>query len=444
MQIILPKPAQELMLKFKHAGFLIYVVGGYVRDQLLKRKAATIGIDFATDATPEQMLKLFPKAKYENKFGTVVIPQGKHNYVEVTCFRSEKGYSDRRHPDKVTWGKTIEEDLKRRDFTVNALAYDGRQLIDLFAGRADLTNKVIRAIGNPNTRFKEDALRLMRAIRLSSELGFTIAPTTHEAIKKNCHLLKQISWERIRDELLKILASPSAADGVMLLKNTGLLAVFLPELLTAFTIDQISPKRHHLDDVGTHLLKSLEECVNPDPIVRLACLLHDIGKIKTRAVTKFGVVTFYNHEIVGTEMAYEIGTRLKLSKKQLTKLTKLVRYHQFTVTELQTDNAIRRFIRNVGQENLQDIVDLRIADRIGSGAKPSSWRTELFLKRLEAVQHKPFSVVDLKINGYDVMQTLKIKPGPKVGEILETVFQQVAANKLKNDRQTLLRALRTI
>ena len=443
-QLVLPDKAKSIINKLKQHGFEAYVVGGFIRNQLLKREENQVGIDFTTNATPEQIITIFKEAKYENRFGTVIVPLKNHDYVEITTYRTEHSYSDCRHPDEIKWGKTLEEDLERRDFTINALCYDGKHFVDLYNGRRDLEKKLVRTIGKPEERFKEDALRLIRAVRFSSELGFTIEPQTLKAIIKNAKLLELISNERIRDEFLKILVSKHAADGVMLLKHTGLLAVFLPELVEAFNIDQISPQRHHIYNLGTHLVKTLAECRNLDPIVRLASLLHDIGKIKTRAITKEGVVTFYNHEVVGTEMVYEIGNRLKLSKKQLYKLTKLVRYHQFTVSELQTEKALRRFINNVDKENLQDIIDLRFADRVGSGAKPTSWRTELFLKRLQEVQKQPFKITDLKINGQDVMKTLKLKPEPKVGQILKRVFEAVENQELTNDRKSLLTYLKKL
>ena len=448
---------QALIDYFHKHRFECYVVGGFVRDQLLK-KPITTGVDFTTNATPKQMLTILSEGKYENRFGTVIfqleniaqklkIKQDDYlekDFFEITTFRTEQGYSDKRHPDKINWGKSLIEDLQRRDFTVNALAFDGTKLFDQFNGQKDLKAKIIRTVGQPQQRFSEDALRLMRAIRFASQLGFQIEPNTLMAIQANAKLLKQISIERVRDEFLKILASDNATNGIALLRNTDLTTVFIPELNEAFGVGQVSPKRHHIDDVGTHLLKTLNACTNPDPIVRLACLLHDIGKPKTREIQSEGIITFYNHEIVGTEMAYKIGQRLKLSKKDLHRLTKLVRYHQFSVNENQTDRALRRFIRNVGKNNLQNIIDLRIADRIGSGAKPSSWRTELFLKRLEEVQKKPFTVHDLKINGQDVMKICQLKPGPKVGEKLNQVFKKIEINELPNERKALLTYLKKL
>jgi tRNA nucleotidyltransferase (CCA-adding enzyme) len=443
-QPLLPAKIKKIIKHFEKNNFEAYVVGGFIRNQLLGLAPKESGVDLTTNATPEQVRELFPNSKYENRFGTVIVFFSDNNYCEITTYRTERNYSDNRHPDKVAWGKSLAEDLKRRDFTINALCFNGKQFVDLFDGQKDLNNKVIRAIGEPERRFAEDSLRLLRAIRFSCQLDFAIEPKTLTAVNKQSHLLKKISIERVRDEFLKILASEKAETGVKLLIDTGLLKTFLPELVDAFKVNQISPQRHHIYDLGTHLVKTLANCHNPNPIVRLACLLHDIGKIKTRDVTPEGVVTFYNHEIAGTEMVYEIGKRLKLSKKSLTKLTKLVRYHQFTVNEQQTDKALNRFIRSIGKDNLQDIIDLRFADRLGSGAKPTSWRTELFLKRLEAVQRKPFDISDLKINGHDIMKTLKLKPSPKVGKILQQLFDKVEADELKNEKKELLGYLKKI
>jgi tRNA nucleotidyltransferase (CCA-adding enzyme) len=454
--IKLPVKVQALLKYFQHHGFECYVVGGFVRDQLIQNQTTTTGIDFTTNATPQAMLKFLSPGKYENRFGTVVYilediakllklkPTDylEHDYFEITTYRTEQGYSDQRHPDQVKWGKTLTEDLTRRDFTINAMAYDGKNLVDIFNGQKDLKTKTIRTVGESKKRFQEDALRLMRAVRFASQLNFQIEAKTLLAMQQNAHLLKKISLERIRDEFLKIITSEHPAEGIMFLRQTDLLKVFLPELSACFGVGQVSPKRHHQDDVGTHLVKSLATCTNPDPIVRLACLLHDLGKPSTRKVQSDGVVTFYNHEIIGTAKVYEIAQRLKLSKKETRRLTKLVRYHQFSVNEKQTDNALRRFIRNVGPENLQDIIDLRTADRLGSGVKPSSWRTDLFIKRLEQVQQTPFSVNDLKIDGHDVMKTLNCQSGPQVGQILKTIFDQVVEGQLENERAQLLAYLK--
>ena len=235
---------------------------------------------------------------------------------EITTYRSEEGYKDHRHPDKISWGKTLAGDLGRRDFTINAIACDGQKIVDPYDGLNDLKDKIIRTVGNPDDRFKEDALRMMRAIRQASELGFMIDPMTLAAIKKNAVLLKEISIERIRDELLKLLASSYAADGILLLKSSGLLTFIIPELIPAFDVQQKSPKRHHIYDVGTHCVMAMKYCPSKDPIIRLATLLHDIGKVHTFKKDDTGLITFYNHEVVGARIARSICYRLKLSKKQ--------------------------------------------------------------------------------------------------------------------------------
>lgn len=445
-KIILPKYIVQIMDTFKKNGYQVFVVGGAVRDLLLKKEVDNW--DLTTNAKPEEIIKLFPESFYHNQYGTVTIPlkvekkDSKPIFIEVTPFRKESHYQDFRHPKKIVWAKTLEEDLARRDFTINAIAFDGKKLFDPYQGIADLQKKIIRAVGDPNKRFQEDALRLMRAVRFATELGFFIEEETRKAIIKNSHLLEKIARERIRDEFLKIIRSDHPADGILFLKNTSLLKYIIPELDKAFSIPQKSPKRHHIYDVGTHLVMSLKYCPSKKPIVRLAVLLHDIGKVVTfKKDEKTGLITFYNHEVVGAEMVKKIADDLRLSKKEKEKLYLLVRFHQFTVSELQTDKAIRRFIRNVGKENLKDILDLRTADRLGSLAKPTSWRLELFKKRLKEVQKEPFKITDLEIDGYDVMKILSIKPGPKVGQVLKTIFNEVVEKKIENKREILLKRI---
>jgi len=446
LKFILPEEVTEILSKLTGSGFQAFLVGGCVRDLILNRPIDDW--DFTTNAEPEQISRLFPDSYYDNKFGTVGIPIKKIvgekeqiSVYEITTFRHESGYSDHRHPDKIIWGKTLAEDLERRDFTINSIAYDGKKIIDLFEGQKDLKNKIIRAVGNPLLRFQEDALRMIRAIRISSQLQFTIDNDTFNAIKQNAHLLSKISVERIRDELLNILAVPYPADGILLLRNAGLLPYILPELGDCFGVEQKSPKRHHKYDVGTHLIFSLKNCPSTDPIVRLATLLHDAGKPATFHITPEGVITFYNHEIIGASIIRHFANRLHFSKKDSERLLKLVRFHQFTVDERQTDSAIRRFIKNVGKENLTDILSLRIGDRLGGGATESSWRLELFKKRLAEVQKQPFTVADLKADGYDVMKIYNIGPGRLVGAVLNMLFNDVVEGKLKNEREVLLKRI---
>lgn len=443
MKRLLPKDVKEVLLKLKKTGFQAYIVGGCVRDILVGRE--TNDWDFTTDAHPEQILKLFPDGFYDNKFGTVGVPvkpsttnNQPPTIFEITTFRSEYGYSDHRHPDKIAFGKTLEEDLKRRDFTINAMASDGDKIIDLFEGQNDLNKKIIKAVGDPDKRFQEDALRMMRAIRIAAQLKYLIEEKTFSAIQTNSKLISNISRERIRDELIKILSSDFPSEGILLLRNAGLLSLFLPELEKCFGVEQKSPKRHHLYDVGTHLLISLKNCPSKDPMVRLATLLHDVGKPPTASKTEEGVITFYNHEIIGASIVRNIADRLHFSKKDKEKILKLVRFHQFTVDERQTDAAIRRFIKNVGKENLEEMLALRTGDRLGGGALETSWRLELFKKRLLEVQKQPFTVADLKVSGHDVMKIYAIGPGPLVGAVLNILFDDVVKGLIKNDREVLL------
>jgi tRNA nucleotidyltransferase (CCA-adding enzyme) len=465
MNLQLPEYVLGIINKFQKKGYEIYIVGGAVRDIIMGK--LVYDWDFTTNATPEEILNLFANAYYGNIYGTVGIPpkvKGERPY-EITTYRKEFGYSDVRHPDKISWGKTIEEDLSRREATISAMALtidskDDKKnaykketpsflltaspsliLIDPYYGQKDLKLKIFRAVGDPNERYHEDALRMMRAVRISAQLGFKIEDKTLTGIKNNSFLINKIAKERVRDELIKILASPYPSDGIILLRNTGLLEQIIPELEKCFGVEQKSPGRHHIYDVGTHSVLSLKYCPSKDPIVRFATLIHDIGKPITYRKLENGIITFYNHEVVSTKIATRIADRLRFSNKDREKLIKLVRYHQFTVDEKQTDSAIRRFLRNVGLENVPDILDLRVGDRLGGGAQETSWRLEEFKKRLIEVQKQPFTVHDLKINGRDVMKILNISPGPKVGEILQQLYNEVVKKKIANEKKVLIKRL---
>ncbi len=289
------------METFKKKGYEIYVVGGAVRNLLLNKEITNW--DFTTSAAPEEIQKLYPESFYNNDYGTVTVTENDELY-EVTPFRREGDYNDHRHPRTVTWAKTLEEDLGRRDFTVNSMAHDGEKIIDPFDGRKDLGLKLIRCVGEPNKRFNEDALRLIRAVRFTSQLGFMIEENTRAAINRYSSLITKISWERIRDEFLKILGSGFPSEGIVFLKNLGLLSYILPEVDVCFMIPQKSPKRHHIYDVGTHLVQALKYCPSKDPITRFATLIHDVGKAETfRRDDKTGLITFYNHEVAGKNQA---------------------------------------------------------------------------------------------------------------------------------------------
>lgn len=480
--------------------------------------------DFATNAKPAEILALFADSYYENDFGMVAIAHDKllanialvkplpeknlqnmlvdrsdkksklidvyqaskihaslkddpkhinssdnfnktkiHDF-EITTYRSENIYSDFRHPDQISWGKTIAEDLQRRDFTINAMALkinddflttfkteftqkdsplqsnyllksNQYQLIDQYAGMQDLAKGVIKTVGLAKQRFFEDALRLLRAIRFAVQLDFQLDQDVLTAIKEQSALIQKISWERIRDEFLKMLASQNPKKAIELLDGTGLLAHILPELLNTKGTQQAG---HHTTDVWTHSLDAVQNCPSKDPIVRLATLLHDIGKPQTQNFTPDNNITFYNHEIIGSRLASRIGKRLRLSNSQLERLFIMVRHHMFYYQPTHTDSAIRRFMRQVGLVNVDDMLDLREGDRLGSGAKKTSWRLEEMKQRMLEQLHQPMAVTDLAINGHDLMEKLNLNPGPVLGIILNQLLEIVLEEPTKNNQDDLL------
>jgi len=446
MKVKLPVLVKKVLNTLEKAGFEGYIVGGAVRDILTGVKVKDW--DFTTQAKPEEIQKLFKDSFYDNRFGTVGIAE-KHlggkgeGVVEITTFRSEGAYSDRRRPDKVSWGKSLEEDLKRRDLTINAMALDTKlKLIDPFKGEKDLKDKVIRAVGVADKRFEEDALRMMRAIRIAAQLGFTIEEKTLKGISKNADLIKEIAKERVRDEFLKIIASPYPKDGVVLVFTSGLLQHIVPELMEMRGVQQAG---HHTKDVWHHSLDALEGCPSPNPIIRLATLLHDVGKPRVKMDRGKGKeITFYNHEVVGARMVKTIARRLKMSKKDIDMLWLLVRWHMFAYDPKMTDKAIRRFVRRVGRENINKMMMLRIGDRIGGGSKATSWRLRELQKRVGEVLYTPMQIKDLKVNGNDVIKILKIKGGPKVGKVLEKLFDEVMEEAKKNQREYLLKRIKEL
>ncbi len=447
------KEVLEIYHKLEKSGFEVYFVGGCVRDVI--RGQEVKDWDVTTNATPEQIQAVFPDSFYDNSFGTVGVPlagieEDEHKgVVEITTFRTESSYKDHRHPEKVVWGKSIEEDLERRDFTVNAIAIkivnEKTEIVDPYNGRGSLEQRLIKAVGNPEERFNEDALRLMRAIRFAAVLGFTIEETTWNAVVRNSQLISHVSGERIRDELLKILATDSAYEGIEMLNKAGLLDVILPELTEGKGVSQVRPGRHHTTDVFEHNILSLKHCPSKDPIVKLATLLHDVGKPQVAAKDEEGHVIFYNHEVKGAFIARDISDRLKLSKKQRDKIFTLIRWHMFTVDVNITDAAVRRFIRRVGVDNVNDMIDLRIGDRLGGGTQVAeSWRLKKFKERLNEQLNPPFSINDLAIDGNDIMRELKIKPGPEIGKILKTLFEEVDENLELNNRDYLLQRIKEV
>ncbi|NMC36179.1 HD domain-containing protein [Candidatus Beckwithbacteria bacterium] len=455
MNLQVPVLVEKVLNYLQEHNFEIYIVGGSVRDVLLDKQVKDW--DFTTNAKPEQLQELFPESFYDNGFGTVGVTVEEliaqfslQNYefakeglelgdvFEITTYRTEGTYSDFRRPDEVAWGETIEDDLKRRDFTINALALSKKngefELIDLFGGQEDLKQKQIKAVGDPKLRFSEDALRMLRAVRLAAQLGFLIEANTLSAIKDNAPLLKHISGERIRDELLKMLVAPYFTDGMKLMLATGLLHYVLPEMEETVGVEQAG---HHTKDVWHHSLDAAAACPSPDPIIRLATLIHDSGKAKAYRKQN-GKITFYGHEVVSGRLAKKIGERLHLSNRDKERLFILVRYHMFAYNPEMTDAAIRRFIRKIGLENINDMMMLRIGDRVGGGSRQTSWRLRELQQRIGQVLYTPMQIKDLKVSGHDVMEILGISGGPKVGEILNILFEEVMENSNKNDRDYLL------
>jgi putative nucleotidyltransferase with HDIG domain len=462
--MVIPEYILELLRKLEEKGFETYIVGGCVRDFLLSKEPQDW--DLTTNALPEEILKIFSNAKYENQFGTVLLPLRKKtdsgekgellDVIEITTYRSEQGYSDNRHPDQIRFETEIDKDLERRDFTINALALgfvksgailkpyrelieiDGQsyELVDLFRGRRDLKDKMIRAVGEPTERFKEDALRMIRAIRFSSQLGFELEEKTKRAILKLAGAIKFISKERVRDELIKIIKSDRPAVGIRLLHECKLLQYIIPELEEGVEMEQ---NHHHLFKVFDHNVNALKNCPSADWQVRLAALFHDIGKPKTRKFID-GAATFYNHEYVGARQVERIMKRLKFSTEDSTRVVNLVRNHMFyyNVGEV-TAASVRRLIVKVGRENLKDLIDLRIGDRLGSGTpKGMTYKLRHLEYMLEKVQNDPISVKMLKINGHDLISDLGLVPGPKIGAILDVLLSEVIENPDLNTKEFLL------
>lgn len=447
MEKVVPHEVLEIYKKIQKEGYQAFFVGGCVRDFLMDKQVTDW--DLTTDATPEEIQKIFPESFYDNRFGTVGVPIDETSVVEITTFRTESGFTNARHPEKVEWGKSIEEDLSRRDFTMNAIAVNlesriknkesSTEYIDPYFGLKDIENKHIRTVGDADARFSEDALRLLRAIRFATQLNFKIEDETWKSILKNAQLILKISGERIRDELLKILSTENPYNGILLLDLSGILDIIFPELSRGKGLSQKRPGRHHTTDVFTHNIDSLKHTPATDPIVRLATLLHDVGKPYVEGKDEEGHVIFYNHEVAGARIAADISDRLKLSRKQKEKIVTLIRWHMFTVDENITDSAIRRFIRRVGLENVADMMDLRIGDRLGGGTQVAeSWRLKKFKERVAQELNPPFSINDLAIDGNDIMKELNIQPGPKVGKILQKLFEEVDEDLSKNNKEYLL------
>lgn len=457
--IQIPEEVISILSALEEAGFEAYIVGGCVRDFLFGVKPKDW--DVTTSATPDQIQKIFEKSFYENDFGTVGVVTGSEEsnlkVIEVTTYRVDGEYSDARHPDRVQFAKTLEEDLSRRDFTVNAMAIklktkdlklktitetENYEMIDLFGGQEDLENKIIRAVGDSEKRFKEDALRMMRAVRFIAQFSnpksiWKIEDGTAKAIQDNCKLIQKVSQERIRDEFLKLIDSSLPDQGIEMMRELGILEYILPELHGSYGVGQ---NKHHRYDVYEHSLKSLAYAADQDYTqdVRIAALLHDIGKPDTKHGEGLNS-TFYNHEVVGARIAKKILERLKFSTKQIEKITTLVRYHLFyyNVGEV-TESSVRRLLKRVGPENIDELIELRTCDRIGSGvpkAEPYKLRHLKYI--IDKVSRDPISVKMLALKGDDIIKSLDIAPGPKIGKILNILLDEVLDDPENNTKEWL-------
>ncbi len=467
----IPKEVQSVIDKLKENKFEAYIVGGCVRDIL--RGVEPQDWDVATNAKPEKISKIFLKSFADNKFGTITVLTGakdaKLKEIEITPYRIDEKYTDKRHPDKIKWAKTIKQDLARRDFTINALALGpkGRnieigpygespeatakcrniELIDPCEGQKDLKNKIIRAVGKAEDRFNEDALRMLRAVRFAVSLEqrtWRIEEKTAQGIEKNAHLLEFISQERIRDELIKIIMSPNGAQGIEILRKLGLLKYIIPELEEGFGVEQ---NKHHIYQVYQHALLSLNyACQNNFSFpVRMAAFLHDIGKPRVKE-GEGPDATFYNHEIVGTKITRQILQRLRFPKKDIEKIAKLVRCHLFyyNVDEV-GESSVRRLLRKVGTEDIEALLQVRMADRIGSAVpKAEPYKLRHLKYMFEKVSQDPISVKMLKVSGNEVMKILKINPGPQIGQILDVLLSEVLTEPKRNKKDYLKKKIKEL
>lgn len=460
MKHSVPQSVITIIETLQKAGFEAFVVGGCVRDLILGRTPKDW--DITTDATPEKIIALFPDSFYENDFGTVGVkvprfldttdPSHEHDIIEVTTYRTESDYEDKRRPNTVNFTLSLNEDLARRDFTINAIAYGSAktgtwEIIDPFNGQEDLKHKIIRTVGSPEERLNEDALRLMRAVRLYAELrdpketrpthNWQIEENTFQTIHKLSDNLKNVSQERIRDELSKIILSASPKEGIEMLHQAHLLRFILPELEIGIGVTQ---NLHHIYTVWEHNLRALATCPSPKLETRLATLLHDVGKPHTKKGEGYRS-TFYNHDHVGARITEKMLTRLRFPKAVVAKATLLVDNHLFyyNVDEV-TEASVRRLVKRVGLENMDDLMAVRIGDRLGSGVpKGKPYKLRHLEYMIEKVSRDPLSVKMLAIRGTDLITELTIPAGPKIGALLDVLLAEVIEDPTLNTREVLLK-----
>ncbi|WP_195972114.1 CCA tRNA nucleotidyltransferase [Clostridium thermobutyricum] len=442
MNFNIPTKVQFIIDTFYNNGFEAFLVGGCIRDYLLNKTPKDY--DIATSATPDQTISLFEKTIPTGlQHGTVTIVIENENF-EVTTYRTESEYIDNRHPKKVEFVKNIKEDLSRRDFTINAFAYNHKKgLLDFFEGKSDLKNKIIRAVGNSDIRFNEDSLRMLRAIRFSSQLDFDIDKDTLSNIEKNNLLINNISFERIRDEISKILLSNNPRKGLLLLKNTGLLTNIIPEFKDTFGFDQKNP--HHFEDVFEHSLSVLEKT----PIiltVRLAALLHDIGKPSCFNLDEKGIGHFYGHNIKSEEISRKILNRLRFDNKTIKETLKLIREHM-NVLDNPNNSNIKRLITRVGLDSIENLYSLQEADILS--LKDPSVATHKIVKMREVtnnilISKEPLSLKDLAITGNDLINELGLNKGKIIGDVLKKLFNIILDYPDLNNKADLLKEAKKI
>jgi tRNA nucleotidyltransferase (CCA-adding enzyme) len=430
----IPTPVLEVIEVLRAGGHAAYLVGGSLRDVLSGRKPADW--DLATDARPERIAELFPGSVYENRFGTVAVRRDQDTF-EITTFRRDHDYADFRRPHRVEFGDTIEVDLARRDFTVNALAWGGRPgntlgLEDPHRGLADLDQRLLRAVGDPAARFGEDALRMIRAVRLAATLGLTIEPQTLAGIETRAELVRHLSGERIAAELAKILAAPRPSLGLQPLAATGLLGWIAPELAAQRGLPQ---NKVPGEDLWDHTLRAVDAVSADRPVVRLAALVHDIGKPSTFAEDRF-----VGHETVGATLAGELLDRLRFPRSTVERVVHLVRQHMFAYEPSWGDSAVRRFIAKIGQPALDELFELRRADNLGSGLAADAGGLDELRARVaeQLAADVALDRRDLAIDGDDLIGELGATPGPRLGAVLERLLEAVVEDPGLNDRPTLL------
>jgi tRNA nucleotidyltransferase/poly(A) polymerase len=438
----LPGHVSAILERLRTEGHAAYVVGGSLRDALLGREPADW--DVATDARPERIQALFPGSHYENRFGTVLVPPLRAGMteppalphpVEVTTFRRDHAYADHRRPDQVTFSDSLEEDLARRDFTVNAIALGLEGLLDPQGGLPDLANRRIRAVGDPRARFDEDALRLLRAVRLAAQLDFEIEPGTRAAITANAAAVRHVSRERIGQELRKLLRAPRPGHGLRLMAETGLLEAALPQLAAQRGIAQ---DKIPGDDLWDHTVRTVDAAAQlapGDEALILAALLHDIAKPETLADGHF-----YGHDEVGARRAEELLRDLAVPRREALPVEGLVRWHMFAYEPAWGDAAVRRFIGRVGAELLPRLLQLRAADNLGSGAPAGAGGLDELAARIaeQEAAAVPLRLADLALDGHDLQAELGLTQGPELGRLLGRLLESVLADPSRNTREILL------